>query len=167
MTRQEVAELFDRVHRELAELREAGQKEYAHDETNAFANFERIGVRLGVGRDVVLLVYLLKHIDGITAYVKGHKSQREDVRGRIKDAIVYLHLLYGMVEEDDTPEGRRFSDGRIERVVEGVGCTHAEVEVYYKGTAYYTRCTRCHKILTEGNYLTGAEASEVATKSPY
>jgi len=47
------------------------------------------------------MVYLLKHIDGISSYVKGHKSQRENVRGRLTDAIVYLCLLWGMVEEND------------------------------------------------------------------
>jgi len=47
------------------------------------------------------MVFLLKHFDGITSYVDGHKSQREDVRGRIKDAIVYLMLLWGMIEEKD------------------------------------------------------------------
>tara|TARA_B100001094_G_C17586622_1_gene509985 strand:- start:26 stop:214 length:189 start_codon:yes stop_codon:yes gene_type:complete len=46
------------------------------------------------------MVYLLKHIDGISSYVNGHKSQREDVRGRITDAIVYLCLLWGMVEDE-------------------------------------------------------------------
>ena len=45
------------------------------------------------------MVYLLKHIDGISSYVNGHKSQREDVRGRITDSIVYLCLLWGMIEE--------------------------------------------------------------------
>ena len=45
------------------------------------------------------MVYLLKHIDGITAYIEGHKSQREDVRGRITDTVVYLVLLWGMIEE--------------------------------------------------------------------
>jgi|TARA_R100001530_G_scaffold131243_1_gene102779 hypothetical protein len=48
------------------------------------------------------MVYLLKHIDGITAYLAGHKSQREDVRGRIKDAIVYLMLLWAMIEERES-----------------------------------------------------------------
>lgn len=51
------------------------------------------------------MVYLLKHIDGISSFVNGHKSQREDVRGRITDAIVYLCLLWGMVE--DTENKRR------------------------------------------------------------
>jgi hypothetical protein len=81
-------------------VRAAGQKEYARKNNNAFANFERVGKNLDLSREDVLLVYLLKHIDGICSFVKGHKSQREDVRGRITDAIVYLCLLWGMVEHD-------------------------------------------------------------------
>ena len=82
-------------------MREAGQKEYARKSDNAFANFERVGDNLNISREKVLLVYLLKHIDGICSFVEGHKSQREDVRGRLTDAIVYLCLLWGMVEEND------------------------------------------------------------------
>tara|TARA_Y100000593_G_scaffold39261_1_gene75941 strand:- start:356 stop:523 length:168 start_codon:yes stop_codon:yes gene_type:complete len=54
---------------------------------------------LDINREKVLLVYLLKHVDGIKAYVNGYQSQREDVRGRITDVIVYLMLLWGMIEE--------------------------------------------------------------------
>ena len=80
--------------------RDAGQKEYAHSEDNVFANFERIAKSVDTDRKKVLMVYLLKHIDGISAYTKGHHSQREDVTGRITDAMVYLMLLWGMVEEE-------------------------------------------------------------------
>ena len=45
------------------------------------------------------MVYILKHIDGIIAHVDGHKSQREHIHGRITDAIVYLTLLWGMLDE--------------------------------------------------------------------
>ena len=83
-------------------MRAAGQKEYARKESNAFANFERVGKNLDISREEVLLVYLLKHIDGICSFVKGHKSQREDVRGRLTDAIVYLCLLWGMVNETES-----------------------------------------------------------------
>jgi len=79
-------------------MREAGQKEYARKTSNAFANFERVAEHIESSREKVLMVYLLKHIDGISSYVNGHKSQREDVRGRITDSIVYLCLLWGMVE---------------------------------------------------------------------
>ncbi len=82
-------------------MRAAGQKEYARKESNAFANFERVGKNLDISREEVLLVYLLKHIDGICSFVKGHKSQREDVRGRLTDAIVYLCLLWGMINEEE------------------------------------------------------------------
>jgi hypothetical protein len=84
---------------EITKTRDAGQKEYAHDEDNVFANFERVANALDTSREKVLMVYLLKHIDGISAYSKGHKSQREDVRGRLTDAIVYLMLLWGMVAD--------------------------------------------------------------------
>ena len=81
-------------------MRAAGQKEYARKSDNAFANFERVGDNLDLDKKEVLLVYMLKHVDGVCSYVKGHKSQREDVRGRITDLIVYLCLLWGMIEED-------------------------------------------------------------------
>ena len=83
-------------------MRAAGQKEYARKQSNAFANFERVANYIDSSKEKVLMVYLLKHIDGISSFVNGHKSQREDVRGRITDAIVYLCLLWGMVEHEDS-----------------------------------------------------------------
>jgi hypothetical protein len=83
----------------ITKNRDAGQKEYAQDSDNVFANFERIAKALDQSKEQVLMTYLLKHIDGIIAYVKGHKSQREDVTGRITDAIVYLMLLWAMTNE--------------------------------------------------------------------
>ena len=63
------------------------------------ANFKRVGEYLKLPPEKVLMVYLLKHIDGIAAYVDGHKSQREPIDGRVIDAIVYLFLLYGLITE--------------------------------------------------------------------
>tara|TARA_R100001594_G_scaffold148848_1_gene205076 strand:+ start:767 stop:1048 length:282 start_codon:yes stop_codon:yes gene_type:complete len=85
---------------QILKTRDDGQKEYARDIDNVFANFERVGKYVGVSKEQVLMVYLLKHVDGIMAYINGHKSQREDVTGRITDAIVYLLLLRGMVENN-------------------------------------------------------------------
>ena len=92
--------LTDQFIDKIKEVREDGQKEYARDQDNVFANFERVAKDLGIKREEVLLTYMLKHKDGIVSWVRGHKSQREDVQGRIKDHIVYLLLLWGMVEED-------------------------------------------------------------------
>jgi len=99
LTQDEMSQMMQRVFAECQGLRDAGQKEYAHAVENAFGNFERIGKYLQLDRERVLLVYALKHFDGITAWVNGHRSQREGVRGRINDAIVYLCLLRGMIED--------------------------------------------------------------------
>ena len=88
--------------KQILKTREDGQKEYARNIDNVFANFQRVGKYVGILQEQVLMVYLLKHIDGIMAYVNGHKSQREGVEGRITDAIVYLLLLRVMVEENET-----------------------------------------------------------------
>jgi hypothetical protein len=95
--------VFDRVVEECRALRSAGQKEYAHDDARTFANFERVAERLAISREAVLLVYLEKHVDGIHSWVKGHRSQRESVKGRINDAIVIL--LRGMVEDHELRTG--------------------------------------------------------------
>ena len=90
----------------ITNTREEGQKEYAHDLKNIFANFERVSGTLSVKREKVLMTYFLKHIDGIMAHINGHESQRESVYGRLTDAIVYLLLLWGMIEEDKYHENK-------------------------------------------------------------
>ena len=89
---------FDYMLGEVKGTRDSGQKEYAHDKDKVFANFDRVASSLEISREQALMTYLLKHIDGISSYIKGHKSQREDVSGRITDAIVYLFLLWAMVD---------------------------------------------------------------------
>lgn len=100
MKKEEFDLLFIGMIKDVKSTRDSGQKEYAHTEDNVFANFERVAKGLDISREQALMVYLMKHMDGINAWIKGHKSQREDVSGRIKDAIVYLCLLWGMAEEE-------------------------------------------------------------------
>lgn len=104
MTKEEFASYMDLVYTTgIKKLREAGQKEYAGGE-DAHGNFNRLAERLQLSPEKVLMVYLSKHLDGIDAYINGHKSQREGVHGRIEDAIVYLFLLHSMIE---APENGR------------------------------------------------------------
>ena len=77
-----------------------GQREYARGD-NVFGNFNRLAEQLGMRPEQVLLVYAVKHLDGIVSWINGHKSQREDVRGRINDLRVYLAILHLMVESYD------------------------------------------------------------------
>ena len=97
-----MTKLMNDIWSQVQQTRDEGQKEYAHTDDNVFANFDRVGSLLSISSEKTLMVYLLKHIDGITAHLSGHKSQREDVRGRIKDAIVYLMLLWAMIEERES-----------------------------------------------------------------
>lgn len=100
MTKDEFGKIMETVFAECVDLRRAGQKEYAAGSDSPFANFERIASECDIPRELVLYIYLKKHMDGIRAWINGHRSQREDVRGRINDAIVYLNLLRGMVEDE-------------------------------------------------------------------
>lgn len=104
MTQAEVEVVMRTVFDECQKLRGAGQAEYARTAENALANFERVAQHLGISREQVLFVYMFKHIDGITSFINGHRSQREDVRGRINDVIVYMILLRAMIEDKDRTE---------------------------------------------------------------
>jgi hypothetical protein len=92
---------MDELFVKCIDTHENGQKEYAGDSNDVYANFKRVAKATDSTPMQVLLVYLLKHIDGITNYIKGHETQREPIEGRIVDSIVYLTLLSGMIEEED------------------------------------------------------------------
>ena len=117
MTHKEMHKLMDTIIKEVTLIRNEGQKEYAHDKEDVFANFNRVANLLEEDRKKVLMTYMLKHVDGIAAYVKGHKSQREDVTGRITDCMVYLMLLWGMIEEEDGILSRKKDDSSVFNVL--------------------------------------------------
>ena len=101
MNKRDMDILMERIENSVGQTRNDGQGEYARDSENVFANFERVSLFLDIPVEKVILVYMIKHIDGLCAYADGHQSQREDVRGRLTDIIVYCLLLWGMVEEND------------------------------------------------------------------
>ena len=101
MKHKEMLKKIKTIFKQVETIHTEGQKEYAMDEDNVFANFERIANQIDMDREIVLWVYLMKHIDGIASYLKGHRSQREDVTGRLTDAIVYLCILWGMIESHE------------------------------------------------------------------
>ena len=100
MKHTEMLSLINAIFEQVETIHTEGQKEYAMDEDNVFANFDRIANQINMDREIVLWVYLMKHIDGIASYLKGHRSQREEVQGRLTDAIVYLCILWGMIENE-------------------------------------------------------------------
>lgn len=100
-SQERMSEIMEIIFEECRGLRAAGQKEYAGKGQSAFANFDRVALMTGVERRQNLLVYALKHWDGIVHHVQGQVSQRENVRGRINDLIVYMCLLRGIIDEDE------------------------------------------------------------------
>ena len=101
MKHEEMLSLIRGIFNKVESIHTEGQKEYAMNENNVFANFQRITNQTNIDQKMVLWIYLMKHIDGIATYIKGHKSQRENVRGRLTDAIVYLCILWGMIAEEE------------------------------------------------------------------
>jgi predicted AAA+ superfamily ATPase len=104
MRHEEMLSLIEAIFNKVKSIHTEGQKEYAMNENNVFANFQRIANQTNIDQKMVLWIYLMKHIDGIASYIKGHKSQRENVRGRLTDAIVYLCILWGMIAKEDSNE---------------------------------------------------------------
>lgn len=127
-SKNDIALIMSETFKRLDTLREAGQKEYAHTDDNAFANFERVATDLGLSREQVLWVYLRKHLDGIVSYIKGHRSQRESVHGRIDDAHVYLELLRGMIIDNENQANmdhvieHTFMEPQVATPIKGLPC---------------------------------------------
>lgn len=88
------------IQKKELEVSVAGRKEYAQGD-DVFSNFNALSRELGMDRKQILVVYAKKHWDGIMSYLRGHKSQRENVRGRIKDLRMYLAILWAMIEEEE------------------------------------------------------------------
>jgi hypothetical protein len=97
----QMSDIMEAVFAECRALRDAGQKEYAGVGRDAFSNFNRVAQMTGLDRKAGLMVYALKHWDGIVHHIQGETSQRENVRGRINDLIVYMGLLRGMIDEEE------------------------------------------------------------------
>ena len=99
MTKDNFDGLIGEIWNNIISTREQGQDEYARTTDDVLANFKRIARWQGQTQEKILMTYMLKHIDGILAYINGHTSQRENVRGRITDIMVYCMLLWAMVED--------------------------------------------------------------------
>lgn len=104
MTHQEFDALLDTIVDKVRQLGTTKGREYAGGE-DRFGNFNRLAARMGITREQVWQVYFTKHLDSLETYIreKGAVTATEPIQGRILDAITYLTLLYGMVEETQAP----------------------------------------------------------------
>lgn len=98
----EFAQLLESTFTQLQHLTATKGAEYAHD-ADQLANFKRLGSSLSMHPSAVLLVYLAKHMDAVTAYVAAlnigtQPIESEPISGRIDDAILYLVLLKALLQ---------------------------------------------------------------------
>jgi hypothetical protein len=109
----EFDDFYDKLLVETVKMRDSKGKEYAHS-ADRFANFDRAAERLGISRTMVANVYLHKHLDAIDSYILNRKTYSgENIRGRIVDAITYLGLIAGMIEEDTDNSSRRTASNSV------------------------------------------------------
>mgnify|MGYP003133639789 CR=1 FL=1 len=101
MKKDKFDKLTEDIWKAVMDTREQGQDEYAQTKNDVLANFKRVASWQNRSQESVLMTYMLKHIDGILSYVNGYESQRENIRGRITDVMVYCMLLWAMVESDE------------------------------------------------------------------
>lgn len=101
MTFPEFDKFQEELLKEVVVMKDTKGKEYANSESR-FANFDRLAIRLNLSNIKVALVYLTKHMDAIESYIsRGRTYSTETIRGRIVDAITYLTLIAGMIEEQE------------------------------------------------------------------
>ena len=82
-------------------LRETKGKEYSGTD-DALANFKRNGAAMGISAEKCLMIYMGKHWDSISTYVREEtwdKALSEPIEGRLDDLITYAVLLKALISE--------------------------------------------------------------------
>lgn len=102
-------ERADKIFRDCIAVMRTKGTEYMAGDNDRFANFKRIAKKYDIPTELVAAIYLEKHLDSITNFIKqrckGGKVKdiiaTEPISGRIGDAINYLMLLDGIIEEEN------------------------------------------------------------------
>ena len=68
-------------------------------------NFKRVAKNLAMTPEQVWYVYFAKHVDALSAFLRGEYLDSEPIQGRIMDLINYLFLLNAiLIEQGDEGE---------------------------------------------------------------
>lgn len=109
MDRTTFTELRDRHYAAIAEINDRKGHDYAGDD-DALANFKKDDQRLRkiVQNDPKLAkwyVYFDKHYEAVMTFLEEGDVKSEPIEGRIHDAILYLFLLLGLIEDMKAEDG--------------------------------------------------------------
>ncbi len=93
-------EIVDRLYEAEKQIGASKGLEYTQ-EGDRLDNFKRLSLELGISPQKVLWIYLKKHLDSISYYVRNGKLESESLESRIIDARVYLSLLLALEKEQE------------------------------------------------------------------
>lgn len=99
MTLVEFRELQAEIQGEIENIMLTKGREYPKGR-DQLENFKSTGTRLFLRPETVLYVFLDKHIRSIEHYCVYQSTFSEPIESRILDAIVYLHLLRGLIRDE-------------------------------------------------------------------
>lgn len=99
--------LYHEVREELInkalEVSDRKGRDYTIGSSDAHENFKSVAERTGLTPIQVLGIYLMKHQDAISNYIKvGGQFESEPIQERIIDNINYLMLLWGLILDEQT-----------------------------------------------------------------
>ena len=92
--------LSDEFLAECKDIQVEKGREYTGDSSYKFKNFKSIGQRLDLDAKMVALVYMLKHMDSIRAYIISGNEGSEGLKGRCQDLVNYAIMLWAMDYEE-------------------------------------------------------------------
>jgi hypothetical protein len=100
MTNVDFYNLMEGTFKECLSLAKRKGLDYTKGSPDALANFKEGGHALSVDPKVVCWVFMNKHYQAITNFVRTNgQSQSEPIDGRIDDMINYLVLMKGIIHE--------------------------------------------------------------------
>lgn len=100
MTNKVFYDLMEKTFRDAMVIAHAKGADYTKGSLDALANFKEGGKALGIPPEKVCWVFMNKHYQAITNYVRtGGRSESEPIEERIKDMINYLVLLQAIITE--------------------------------------------------------------------
>jgi hypothetical protein len=62
-------------------------------------NFKRCANLAGITVEKTWFIYMCKHFDALSSYIRGEYKDSEPIKGRLQDLINYLFLLCGILKE--------------------------------------------------------------------
>src|SRR5438874_13156479 len=101
MTQSERAEFIQNFYNlHCVKLMVTKGKEYSLSGNDVNSNFKRTGADIGLNPKIVLYIFMKKHFDAITNYIKTNKIESEAIESRIADLINYGFILASLIEEE-------------------------------------------------------------------